>query len=129
MVCTPSLPVFFHHNRFSDFVVFYFIVAFRTDNRHPIFRHLEPAATFARRVIVHIRFVLGIQQLLPAHIAVQINLLAHFAIVPIEFGAAVGTYYVIGVVHLIIIQTVNHCAKFMFEYLFFSYHCFFRAAF
>ena len=84
--------VFFYLYCFSNFVVFYFLFAFWADKRSPIWSFLEPSATFARRIVGKIRFrVLGIKHFLATDIAVDINLIANFTLVPFEFVGAVGT--------------------------------------
>ena len=81
-----------------NFAPFYFLLAFRTDIRSPSLCFIEPTATFARRIFGKKRFfIIGIQQLLATYIAVQINLVANFTIVPFKFVRAIWTGYFVGV--------------------------------
>lgn len=84
-----SILIFYYLYCFSDFVVFYFLFAFGADKRSPVLCLLEPSATFARRVAGKIRFcVFWMKHFLATDIAVDVNLVANFTLVPFEF---VGT--------------------------------------
>lgn len=84
-----SILIFYYLYCFSDFVVFYFLFAFGADKRSPIGSLLEPSATFARRIAGTIRFrVFWMKHFLATDIAVDVNLVANFTLVPFEF---VGT--------------------------------------
>ena len=81
-----SILIFYYLYCFSDFVVFYFLLAFGADKRRPVWCLLEPSATFARRVAGNIRFcVFWMKHFLATDIAVYINLVANFTLVPFEF--------------------------------------------
>lgn len=81
-----------------NFARFYFLLAFRTDKRNPVLCFIEPTATFARWIFGKKRFfIIGIQQLLATYIAVQINLVANFTIVPFKLVRAIWTGYFVGV--------------------------------
>ena len=79
-------------------MMFYFFFAFRADKRSPVWSLLEPSATFARRVAGKIRFcVFGMKHFLATDIAVYINLVANFTLVPFEFVRTVRAGDFIGV--------------------------------
>ena len=87
-----SLFLFHHLSCIPNHTRFYFLLAFRTDKRNPVLCFIEPTATFARWIFGKKRFfIIGIQQLLATYIAVQINLVANFTIVPFKFVGAIGT--------------------------------------
>ena len=96
----PSILIFHNLYCFSYFVGFNFLLAFGADKKSPIGSLLEPSATFARRVTGNIRFrVFGIKHFLATDIAVDVNLIANFTLVPFECGAAVWAYYFVGITH------------------------------
>ena len=93
--CSVIFLFILHHLHLycsPNFARFYFLLAFRTDIRSPSLCFIEPTATFARRIFGEKRFfIIGTQQLLATNIAVQINLVANFTIVPFKFVRAIGT--------------------------------------
>ena len=77
---------FFYLQCISNFMMFYFFFAFGADKRIPAWSLLEPSATFARRVARKIRFcVFWVKHFLATDIAVDINLITNFTLVPFKF--------------------------------------------
>ena len=98
ILCISASLAFFYLYGISYFVGFNFLLAFGADKKSPIGSLLEPSATFARRVTGNIRFrVFGIKHFLATDIAVDINLIANFTLVPFKFVGTIRTGNFIGV--------------------------------